>query len=258
MTAPCALGYVWAASALVMTVAWLHQRRSRNATLVDACWAGLLGLAALFYGLAGSGLVQTRFIAAVLASLWAFRLCLHLLGRALREDEDARYRYLRDRWRNHQGKFFVFYQMQAVAVVLFSVPFAVAAWNPSALALWQWVTAIAIWIVAVGGETIADQQLARWRSRSEDRDRVCREGLWRYTRHPNYFFEWLHWFAYIPLAIGSPWQHWAWLGPVLMWVSLHWISGIPHVEAQALRRRGDDYRRYQQQTSRFFPWPPRS
>ncbi|MDE2345901.1 MAG: DUF1295 domain-containing protein, partial [Gammaproteobacteria bacterium] len=107
------------------------------------------------------------------------------------------------------------------------------------------------------GESIADLQLARFRANPANRGRTCRHGLWRYSRHPNYFFEWLHWFAYVCLAIGSPIAWLAWSGPVVMYVFLRWISGIPYTEAQALRSRGDDYRAYQQSTPMLLPWFPK-
>ena len=87
---------------------------------------------------------------------------------------------------------------------------------------------------------------------------TCRAGLWRYSRHPNYFFEWLHWFAYVWLAVGSPWFGVAWTGPVVMYVFLRWLSGIPFTERQALATRGEDYRAYQRTTPMLFPWFPRS
>jgi steroid 5-alpha reductase family enzyme len=253
-----AVGLVWMAAAAVMALAWLRQRSTRNATLVDAVWAGALACAALFYGLVGTGSASARFGVAVLGALWGFRLCLHVLNRALNEDEDGRYAHLRRHWRDDQLKFFFFYQAQALLVVLFSLPFAAAAWNP-ALALLPWgLAAVAVWVLALAGETVADRQLAAWRAHPGNRGRACRAGLWRYSRHPNYFFEWLHWFAYVLLAVGSPLAWLAWLGPLLMFASLNWITGIPYTEAQALRSRGDDYRRYQAETSRFFPWPPRA
>ena len=103
--------------------------------------------------------------------------------------------------------------------------------------------AATVWLVSVGGESLADAQLARFRANPANRGKTCRSGLWRYSRHPNYFFEWLHWFAYVLLAAGSP-LHWlAWSGPVVMYVFLRWISGIPWTEQQALRSRGEDYAR---------------
>ncbi len=114
-----------------------------------------------------------------------------------------------------------------------------------------------MWLASVGGEAIADRQLAKFRANPANKGKTCRDGLWRYSRHPNYFFEWLHWFAYVLLAIGSPIAWLAWAGPLVMYVFLRWISGIPYTEAQALRTRGEDYARYQRTTPMLIPWFPK-
>ena len=126
-----------------------------------------------------------------------------------------------------------------------------AGWNA-----W-FVAGIAMWLASVGGEAIADRQLANFRSNPANKGKTCRDGLWRTSRHPNYFFEWLHWFAYVLLAIGSPIAWLAWSGPIVMYVFLRWISGIPYTEAQALRTRGEDYARYQRSTPMLIPWFPK-
>ena len=119
------------------------------------------------------------------------------------------------------------------------------------------LAAILVWLLAVGGESLADRQLAKFRGDPASRGRTCRVGLWAWSRHPNYFFEWLHWFAYALLAVGTPWFWVSLGGPILMFAFLYRVSGIPWTEAQSLRSRGDDYRRYQQEVSAFFPLPPR-
>jgi len=193
---------------------------------------------------------------ALLGGIWGFRLCLHILSRLLREPEDGRYRYLRAHWNGDQRKFLGFFEAQAVLTAVFSLPFLAVAQNPNG-APGAWCAAgIAIWLAGLAGEALADRQLARWRHDPRNHGRTCRAGLWRWSRHPNYFFEWLHWFAYVFLAVGSPLWWLSWTGPVLMFVSLRWVTGIPFVEAQALRSRGDDYRAYQRTTSAFFPWFP--
>jgi steroid 5-alpha reductase family enzyme len=111
--------------------------------------------------------------------------------------------------------------------------------------------------VAIAGEAIADRQLARFRAHPANRGKTCRVGLWSVSRHPNYFFEWLIWCAYIPLSIGSPLFFAALLGPVLLLVFLLKVSGVPPTEAQAVSSRGEDYRRYQRTVSVFFPWFPK-
>src|SRR5205085_9891346 len=146
----------------------------------------------------------------------------------------------------------------AGVVVLFSLPFVAAAGrHDNTVCAWT-LAAIAIWLLSVGGESLADRQLAKFRAEPSNRGKTCRAGLWAWSRHPNYFFEWLHWFAYPLLAFGEP-QWWlALAGPVLMLLFLYRLSGIPWTEQQSLRSRGDDYRRYQAQVSAFFPLPPRS
>lgn len=248
---------VWIASAVVMLAAWLLQRRSRNAGLVDAVWAACMGAAALFYAYAGSGGLAARVATGVLGGLWGFRLSMHLLARVLSEPEDGRYRALRAHWRDSQLRFFLFFQAQAIAVAVFSLPFLAASDGSAATLTPAVAAAVLIWLVGLGGETLADLQLARFRRDADHQGRTCRDGLWRYSRHPNYFFEWLHWFSYGLLAIGAAQAWLAWTGPVLMLVALYRVSGIPFTEAQALRSRGEDYRRYQRETSPFVPWLPR-
>ncbi len=248
---------IWALAAVAQSLGWLWQRRRANAGIVDVIWAGGVGMAALVAALCGDGAVPARIALALMGALWGLRLAWHLWVRVRGEEEDGRYRYLRAHWQGHQGRFFLFFQAQALLIVLFALPFVAAARSPQT-GVWPWLAlAVAIWIVAVVGEAIADRQLARFRADPANRGRTCRAGLWRYSRHPNYFFEWLHWFAYVALAVGAP-QGWlAWAGPLVMYLFLRFVSGIPYTEQQALRTRGDDYRAYQRSTSILIPWPPR-
>ncbi|WP_058197235.1 DUF1295 domain-containing protein, partial [Xanthomonas translucens] len=173
--------------------------------------------------------------------------------------EDGRYRALREHWHGDQRRFLLFFLGQALVVVLFALPLSMAAHNP--LPQWSmWTTlALATWLLAVGGESLADRQLAAFRAAPGNKGKTCRRGLWRYSRHPNYFFEFVHWFAYVFLAVGSGalWVGIAALGPLLMFAFLYRVTGIPYTEQQALRSRGQDYADYQRSTSAFFPLPPR-
>jgi steroid 5-alpha reductase family enzyme len=257
MILPAEIGVVLVASMLVMAVVWEVQRRTRNTGFVDVAWSALMGAAAVWYSATGDGALVPRLMVALLGGLWGMRLALHLLARVLKEPEDGRYRYLRQHWNDSQPKQFLFFQFQALLVVLFSLPFWAAAGNPvDGFTPWVWA-AIAVWLLSQLGEGIADRQLDAFRSNPANRGKTCRYGLWRYSRHPNYFFEWTQWFAYLLLAVGAPFWWLALAGPVLMLVSLCWVTGIPFTEAQALRSRGEDYRRYQRETSVFVPWFPR-
>ena len=248
----------WAAMALAMTALYLVERRTRNAGWVDVGWTFGVALAAGFYAWFGYGDPGRRVLLAALAGLWGLRLGLYLLVRVASEPEDGRYQMLRRGLGDRTALgFFVFFQIQAFWVVMFAAPFLPVAFHKAPLLAWWDVAAICVWLVSVGGESLADAQLARFRAKPESRGRTCREGLWRYSRHPNYFFEWLHWFTYILLAIGSPYFWVTLAGPVLMFVFLYKVTGIPYTEKRSLESRGEDYRSYQRTTSAFIPWFPK-
>ncbi len=250
------LTLAWALAAVMMAGGWLWQRRRRNAGIVDVLWAAGLAAAALLMAALGTGAAAPRLLLAAMGGGWGLRLASHLWQRVRHEAEDGRYRHLRQHWHGSQLHFFLFFQAQALLIVLFALPFLAASHNPQASPL-QLGAAALIWLACVAGETVADRQLARFRADPAQRGKTCRRGLWRYSRHPNYFFEWLHWFSYVVLAVGSPLAAWAWLGPLLMYVFLRYLSGVPFTEQQALRSRGDDYRDYQRRTPMFFPWFPK-
>ena len=251
-----AAAVLWLLAALAMTAGWLWQLRTHNAGLVDVLWTLGIGIGAALYAVLLDGAPLPRALLALLAGLWSLRLALHLARRVLGEPEDGRYRQLREHWHGHQGKMWLMFQFQALLVVLFSLPFLAVATNARAgFGAWDAV-AVAVWIASVAGEAIADRQLAKFRAAPGNRGRTCRAGLWRYSRHPNYFFEWLHWFTYVALAAGGRLQWLSLTGPVIMYCFLRWVSGIPFTEAQALRTRGEDYRRYQRSTPMLIPWFP--
>jgi steroid 5-alpha reductase family enzyme len=251
MSAAAALLGLWIGAALTMLGGWHWQRRHRNSGIVDVLWSTGVGAGAVLLAIVGRGAAPPRLLLALMGGVWGARLAIHLARRVHRESEDGRYRQLRRRWGDHQGKLLLMFQGQALLVVLFALPFLGAAANPSVRPGWLCV-AVFVWALAVAGEARADFELARFRADPAHRGRTYRQGLWARSRHPNYFFEWLHWFSYVALAVGSPLQLLAWLGPLLMYVFLRWLSGVPFTEAQALRSR-PDYRDYLRSTPMLFP-----
>jgi steroid 5-alpha reductase family enzyme len=243
-----------------MALLWGIAERTKDAGIVDLGWTLLLGALGIFHAVRGDGDPERRLLLGLLTGLWAARLGWHLWTDRLRgKEEDGRYAELRASWGPRSSRnFFLFFQAQAALDVLLSIPFLVAAANPAPGPGLAEALAVGIGVIAVTGETIADRQLAAWRRDPSHRGLTCRTGLWRYSRHPNYFFEWIHWWAYVPLAAGGPLWYLALLGPALMLFFVLKVTGIPPTEARALRSRGDDYRRYQRETSPFFPWFPKS
>ncbi|MCS6806498.1 MAG: DUF1295 domain-containing protein [Acidobacteriota bacterium] len=248
----------WLCAALIMLVLWVLHLRLKNAGIVDIGWAGNYALIALVYAVMGDGYGPRRALVTTMAVVWGARLAAHLTARTIGQPEDARYQHLRQQWGgNVPLKFFFFFQFQALLNVILSTPVLLASINPRPeLSPLEWL-GCAVWIIAVVGESVADQQLKAFKSDPANRGKVCNIGLWRYSRHPNYFFEWLVWVALCVFAWASPYGFISIIAPALMLYFLLRVTGIPATEAQLLRSKGDAYRAYQQRTSAFVPWFPR-
>lgn len=249
----------WVGAAAVMFLLFLYERRVRDASIVDVGWSGTIGLLVLGYAFFSDAPLERRMVVGAMGGLWSARLTLHLFfDRVYGKSEDGRYRTLRESWGERAGiSFFLFFQAQAFLAVVFSIPFFLALTNREpGLSIWEWA-AIPLFTVALVGESLADWQLARFRRDPAQRGKVCRVGLWKYSRHPNYFFEWLHWWTYAVMGVGQIWGLVNLLFPLAMTFFLFKVTGIPATEEQALKSRGEAYRDYQRTTNRFFPWFPR-
>jgi steroid 5-alpha reductase family enzyme len=250
---------IGAASASVMMVAlWALAVRIGDASHVDVGWAYGIGGVALLYAVLADGSTGHRVLVALLAGLWSIRLGTYLLvNRIIGKPEDGRYQELRRRWAPHANRaFFVFFQAQAAFVAVFSLPFLFVALDEGSISVLAWAGA-ALALVSIALVSLADRQLASWRGRPANKGKTCRAGLWSWSRHPNYFFEWLHWVAWAVIAITAPYGWIAIVVPAFLLALLFKVTGIPETEAQSLRSRGDDYRRYQREVSVFVPRPPR-
>ena len=244
----------------VFAVLFLVAKRLNNFGIVDVAWSlGFAPLAA-FYGHFAGGAFQRRMLITVMAVLWSLRLGGYLARRVLGhlQTEDGRYQQLRRDWAaNLNVKMALFFQFQALLLVALSLPFLLAVRNSAPALQPLELVAAALWLVALFGETIADAQLAAFKRDPANRGQVCERGLWHWSRHPNYFFEWLIWVAFALFASASPWGWISFYCPLFMLFFLLKVTGVKYTEDQLLRSKGEPYRRYQQRTSAFVPWPPK-
>jgi len=245
---------------MLFAISWWWAVRIDNYSLVDAVWAfaiGLLGVAWLFLM---EGDSAKHIAAGVMVAFWSLRLGWHLQRRIRHHHplEDARYAKLREVWQGREARsFFWFFQGQALSVVLLALPFLLIARDGSGWGIWESI-GLFIALTGIAGEALADHQMSQFKVGNSDSKAVCREGLWRYSRHPNYFFEAVIWSGFYLFACGSE-MGWATIhAPVIITFLLLKVTGIPPTEASAVARKGDAYRDYQRTTSAFIPLPPRT
>jgi len=243
-------------ASIVMCLLWLRQHRTENAGIVDIGWSGTIPLLAVFYAYwSGTYTVPRVWIALAFIICWGGRLVWHIHRRSYGRPEDGRYRELRNAWgKDAPWKMFIFFQFQALAAVIFSLPFLLIALDTrSEIHILEEIGFLLMWF-SLAGESAADKQLSQFKKKSSSRGTVCQDGLWNYSRHPNYFFEWMIWVSIAIYALPSPNGIYAVICPMLMLFFLFKVTGIPATEEQALKSRGDAYRAYQASTSAFFPW----
>ncbi len=236
---------------------YLLARRLDNYGIVDIAWSYAFAGVAIFYAVLADGWSVRRLVLAAIVSVWSLRLGTHLFVRIARHHpvEDTRYVALRRDWAgNFPVKMFGFFQLQALSIVMLSVVFLLPVLNSQPQLHALEIAGVILWLLAIGGEAMADAQLAAFKRDPANRGTVCDRGLWRYSRHPNYFFEWLIWVAYFVFALPSPHGWIAIIGPSVILFLLLRVTGIPMAEAQSLQSKGDAYRRYQATTSAFVPW----
>ncbi len=248
---------------LAMTLAWEIWRRTKNSGWIDTIWTFAVAGASIVSVLAvGEGTADRQWLVMMLAAAWALRLGLHIGLRTRGIHDDPRYAALIDGWgpRAHI-EMFRFCQTQAFVSLPMALTAFLAATHPLPFGRILDVVGLAVMVIALAGEAVADYQLRRFRADPAKRGKVCDSGLWGWSRHPNYFFEWMIWVGFALIAIDLSGQHVIGLlavgGPACMFWLLTTVSGIPPLEAAMLKSRGEAYRRYQARVSAFFPLPPR-
>ena len=249
-------------SAVLMTLAWAIVRRAGDGGWTDVVWTFSVGLIGALAALAPAPDAdpQRQALVAALIAAWALRLGSYIFARTWRaQHPDPRYEGLKEKWDGWGAQAWAFLMIQALTVVLLVISIRFAAVRPDAAVGWREAAAVAILAVAIVGEGIADHQMHAFRRDPANKGKVADAGLWAWSRHPNYFFEWLGWLAW-PVIGLDPSHPAGWLtliAPVLMWILLNHVSGVPPLERQMLASRPKAYRAYQARVSRFFPRPPR-
>jgi steroid 5-alpha reductase family enzyme len=246
---------------LVMLVAWAVQRGLKNGGWTDVFWTYGTGLTCAIAALSVNGGAKWRhFVVAALMAVWAIRLGTYVALRVARSPEDVRYADMRSSFgAGFQSKMFGLLIIQGPVTGLLSIAVIFAARQPVAAFRVQDFAGLLIMGLAIAGETLADRQMKQFKAASKDHQAVCDQGLWAWSRHPNYLFEWLGWFAYpvIGSSLQVPWSFLSLSAPVLMYAVLRFGTGVPPLEAAMLRRKGAAYRHYQERVGVLLPrlWP---
>jgi steroid 5-alpha reductase family enzyme len=253
----CLVIYSLLACCMIMVLVWLWAHKIKNAGVVDIFWSYNFPVIAVILFLFARGYHDRKMLICAMVVIAGVRLGTHLATRIVRhlDEEEGRYQQLRKEWTPiAEKKFFFFFQFQAISNVLLAIPFFIICLNTNpVLSPFEYLGFI-LWFISVTGEAIADRQLAFFKKDPANKGKVCQTGLWYYSRHPNYFFEWLMWFSYFIFALGSPYGYLAVTSPAIILYLLLKVTGIPATEEQSLRSKGEAFKAYQARTSAFVPW----
>jgi len=239
-----------------MCVAWTVQRHTGNSGWIDTIWSFSVGAGGIAATWSASGDPARRMAIAVILAVWSARLALHIAARSRGSGEDPRYRKMIEDWGQRASlRLFIFLQVQALVAFVLVLSVSCAGMNEKTFPRLLDYLGVLLALLAIGGEAVADQQLASFRQSRRAKNEVCEIGLWRYTRHPNYFFEWLFWCAWPFFALPHISGLIALSAPLLMyWLLVH-LSGIPPLEAHMERSRGEEFRALKERVNAFFPGP---
>jgi steroid 5-alpha reductase family enzyme len=243
------------AIAVVMIVLWGISLRLKDASIVDIFWG--CGFVLVAWLTAFLTVIGPRSILLVaLTTAWGLRLAGYLAWRNHGRGEDPRYAAMRD----HHGDSFwwvsllTVFSLQGAVMWLVSLPVQVGQFNSAPLSVWAYL-GVLFWLVGFVFESVGDYQLARFKSSSDQSRKVMDQGLWRYTRHPNYFGNAMIWWGIFLVAVNAN-TLWLVISPILMTFLLLKVSGVALLE-RSLSERSEEYRQYIRRTSAFIPWPPK-
>ena len=238
---------------------WLLSLKLRDSSIVDITWGLGFVLIAWLTFLNSTGFFGRKLLIVILVTAWGLRLAIYLAKRNLGHGEDRRYQAIRRKWGKHYwwGSFVQVFLLQSVLcwIVSLSLQAGQISSKPSVLGWLAWLGAI-VWLFGFGFQVIADYQLVRFIADSDNQGKVMEGGLWRYTRHPNYFGEAVLWWGIFLVSIEDFSNWWTVISPVAITFLLLRVSGVAMLEYTISRRR-PDYEAYKKRTSVFIPWFPR-
>lgn len=255
------LGFSFVFVFMIMSFMWLFYAFFRKSSLIDIGRALCFFAIAIIYLILGEGYWLRKFFMMSMVILWAGRLTYFLTFRLIHKHFINHYAVIEKKMVSSSkisggslGIFYLIFILQGLLTIVLSLPFIIVSQNLSShLTSWEAMGA-GVWIIALCGEILSDRQLLNFHADPDHKNQVLRTGFWKYSRHPNYFFEWCIWIGYALFAMGSPWGWISWLAPILMLYLLIYVTGIPLNEASALSSKGNAYRDYQRKTSPFIPW----
>ncbi|MFK0386600.1 DUF1295 domain-containing protein [Agrobacterium sp. NPDC090273] len=242
---------------LLMAAAFAVQRITGSSGWIDTIWSAGVGLAGALAAVLAEGADWRNFAVLALVIVWSLRLASHIGTRTSGGGEDPRYARLLEEWGEKASmRLFFFLQVQALAAFILVLAVYLAASNTAAFPRFTDIAALLIGAFAVAGEASSDAQLSAFKKTPQAKTEICEAGFWRYSRHPNYFFEWLFWCSFPLLAVGAQPLSWLSLAAPLMmyWLLVH-VSGIPPLEEHMLKSRGTRFRDLQSRVNAFFPGP---
>jgi steroid 5-alpha reductase family enzyme len=247
----------FAACSIVMIIVWIWAYKIQNAGVVDIFWAfNFTVIAAVIYFFA-DGYQPRKEVVCLLAGLWSLRLGIYLLIRVGSHlaVEEGRYAQLRKEWGPKPDRtFFFFFQAQALSNVFMAIPFFIIALNKTGPLTVIELIGAGMWLLSIIGEGVSDWQLQHFKKNPANKGKVCQDGLWNYSRHPNYFFQFMIWVSVFIFALSSPYGWISIVCPLTIFYLIWKVTGIPMTEEQSLRSRGELYSEYQRTTSVFVPW----
>jgi|SRR6185312_7053950 len=253
----CLALYSLIACCVIMLAVWFWAHKIKNAGVVDIFWSYNFAVIAIILFWLAPGFELRKLLICSMVIIAYARLGTYLVIRITKhlDIEEGRYQQLRKEWApNPERKFFFFFQFQAISNILLAVPFFIIAMNTTPQLCVLEYAGAALWLVSMLGEAVADAQLAAFKKNPENKGKVCDKGLWGYSRHPNYFFQWLMWMSYFVFALASPYGYLAIISPAIILYLILKVTGIPMTEEQSIRSKGEAYIKYQQRVSAFVPW----